>query len=408
MEILVVEDNPVTNRLLQKILEKWDHQVKTALNGKEAWDIIEGSNVRIDITDWIMPKMDGVDLCKKIRSADLDRYIYIIFLTGKDQKKDLLKGLESGADDYLAKPFDHDELKVRLRVGERIIYLEKQNQETHTKLIHTDKLASIGQLAAGVAHEINNPTGYICSNINTLGEYINDLKKLINNYIKIEELLGDNYQESNQGEIEKNIKDLEILKKKIDLEFVLEDSINIINESREGAERIKKIVTDLKDFSHVDQTEMKHVSINNGIESTLNIVWNELKYKATVEKKYGDLPEILCYPQKLNQVFMNILVNAAHSIENKGTIIISTCLRNGQVEIKISDTGKGIPEKNLSKIFDPFFTTKPVGQGTGLGLNIVYGIIKKHKGTIEVESKVGEGTTFTIRIPVGDSEEVRS
>ncbi|MCK4485579.1 MAG: GHKL domain-containing protein [Desulfobacterales bacterium] len=186
----------------------------------------------------------------------------------------------------------------------------------------------------------------------------------------------------------------------MDIDFVLDDIPNLMKESQEGAERIKKIVIDLKDFAHPGDQELKYADINRSLDSTLNIVWNELKYKSTVTKDYGDLPQVRCYPQQLNQVFMNLLVNAAQAIEKQGEINIMTRALDGKVEIAISDTGSGIPEENLSRIFDPFFTTKEVGKGTGLGLNVAYNIIKKHKGAIDVESEVGKGTTFTIRIPV--------
>jgi signal transduction histidine kinase len=162
---------------------------------------------------------------------------------------------------------------------------------------------------------------------------------------------------------------------------------------------------DLKDFAHPGEDKLQSADINQCLESTLNVVWNELKYKTTVTKAYGDLPIMQCYPHQLNQVFMNLLVNAAQAIEKKGEITVSTRADDGHVEIEISDTGAGIPKENLSKIFDPFFTTKAVGKGTGLGLNVSYNIIKKHKGTLDVNSTVGKGTTFMIRIPVSNDEQ---
>jgi two-component system NtrC family sensor kinase len=184
------------------------------------------------------------------------------------------------------------------------------------------------------------------------------------------------------------------------LDFVLKDIFELIDESKEGTERIKKIVQDLKDFAHPGQDKPKFADINQNIDSTVNVVWNELKYKADIIKDYGDLPRVQCYPQLLNQVFMNLLINGAQSIEKRGEINIKTRADNGYVEIKISDTGSGIPKENLNRIFDPFFTTKDVGKGTGLGLNVAYNIIKKHHGKIDVKSSVGKGTTFTIKIPV--------
>ncbi len=175
--------------------------------------------------------------------------------------------------------------------------------------------------------------------------------------------------------------------------------MDLIQESQEGVERIKNIVIDLKDFAHPSENKMQSADINKGLESTLNVVWNELKYKASVIRDFGPLPLVTCYPQQINQVFMNILINAAQSIDDHGEIRISTQAQDGFVMIRISDTGIGIPPENLSKIFDPFFTTKEVGKGTGLGMNVAYNIIQKHKGRIDVESTVGKGTTFTVRIP---------
>jgi len=285
----------------------------------------------------------------------------------------------------------HDELEQMLQ----------RLKETQAQVLQSEKLASIGQLAAGVAHEINNPTGFISSNLHSLASYEKDISALIAEYRSlISELNKAVATEEGRAAISEKLERIAALEKEIDIEFLLDDTPNLIKECREGTEQIKKIVIDLKDFAHPGEGKLKYADINKCLDSTLNIVWNELKYKATVTKEYGDLPEVQCYPQQLNQVFMNLLVNAAQAIENKGEIRIVTQANDGYVEIKISDTGVGIPKENLSKIFDPFFTTKEEGKGTGLGLNVTYQIVKKHKGTIDVESTVGAGTTFTIRIPV--------
>ena len=182
--------------------------------------------------------------------------------------------------------------------------------------------------------------------------------------------------------------------------FLLHDIAQIFKETQDGMRRISKIVRDMKEFSHAGSDKPEYTDVNKGLESTLNIVWNEIKYKAEVKTLYGDIPQVLCYSQQLNQVFMNILVNAAHAIEGKGVITLRTFSENGNVVIEISDTGKGISPEHLSRIFEPFFTTKPVGMGTGLGLSVAYAIIKKHNGEITVDSKVGAGTRFQVCIPV--------
>ena len=270
-------------------------------------------------------------------------------------------------------------------------------KQAQAQLLQSEKLASIGQLAAGVAHEINNPMSFIISNFGTLQEYVQDLSSLIQSYIALEEQLngGDADQtRALRDEIARQ-------KQEIDLQYVLEDLNNLIAESREGAERVRKIVQDLKEFSHVDQEEKMPTDLNKGIESTLNIVWNELKYKVTVEKDFGEIPEVMGYPMELNQVFMNLFVNAGQAIEDQGTIAIRTCQEDGYACVIISDTGTGMPPEVVKKIFEPFFTTKDVGKGTGLGLSMAYNIVQKHDGEISVDSQEGVGTTFTIKIPLG-------
>jgi len=279
-----------------------------------------------------------------------------------------------------------------------------------SQFVQTEKMASIGQLAAGVAHEINNPTGFVSSNLNVLAGYDTDIKSLIERYRAIvSDLKAGAARSANEGRssISEQLSYIAELEKEVDIDFILNDTPNLIKESQEGTDRIKKIVIDLKDFAHPGELKLNYADINKNMESTLNVVWNELKYKARVVKEYGDLPQVKCYSQQLNQVFVNLLVNAAQAIAKEGEIRISTRKIDDSVEIKISDTGAGIPKENLSKIFDPFFTTKEVGKGTGLGLNVAYNIIKKHNGTIDVESVVGKGTTFTIRIPVGSKIEDR-
>ena len=291
---------------------------------------------------------------------------------------------------------------------ENELFKSKEKKQLEAQLLQSEKMASIGRLAAGVAHEINNPTGFVSSNLKTLSDYIEDIMGLFKEYRKLISNLKKNSDICGPlSEISEQLKRIVDLENEVDLEFVLKDIFDLIDESKEGTERIKKIVQDLKDFAHPGQDKPKFADINQNIDSTVNVVWNELKYKADVIKDYGDLPRVQCYPQLLNQVFMNLLINAVQSIEKRGEINIKTRANNGYVEIKISDTGSGIPKENLNRIFDPFFTTKDVGKGTGLGLNVAYNIIKKHHGKIDVNTGVGKGTTFTIKIPVtGDQLQI--
>lgn len=245
------------------------------------------------------------------------------------------------------------------------------------QLVQSDKLAAIGTLAAGVAHEINNPIGYVNSNLNTMQKYIAKIGRYI-----------EGISAQDQQELAA-------------IQEIIADFKDALAESIEGTSRVKNIVADLKSFSRSDQNEKKFADLNEGINSTLNIVWNELKYKCTVEKELADLPDVFCVPNQLNQVFMNLLINAGHAIENKpGVIKIKTWVDDNIVHISIKDNGSGIPEDNLKKIFEPFFTTKEVGKGTGLGLSLAFDIIKKHNGNIDVTSEVGVGTEFIISVPI--------
>ncbi len=277
----------------------------------------------------------------------------------------------------------------------------KQLRTTQSQIIQTEKMASIGQLAAGVAHEINNPTAFVSSNLRTMARYQIDLIRLVDTYEKVLSELASHCDAPQHTEtVTAAMDQSRRMADEIDLEFMRDDFPDLIEESLEGAERIKKIVADLKDFAHPGKKGRVQTDINQGLDSTINIVWNEIKYNSRLEKDYDDLPPVLCYSQQINQVFMNLLINAAQAIDKDGLIVVRTRYSEDQVLVQISDNGCGIPAAIQSQIFDPFFTTKEIGQGTGLGLSMSYSIIEKHDGRIEVDSKEGEGTTFSIYLPV--------
>jgi len=270
-------------------------------------------------------------------------------------------------------------------------------KQTQAKILHQEKMASIGQLAAGVAHEINNPMGFIASNLGSLNKYV----EKISEYIRI---AADIIREFNEQAADARFGDA---RKRLKIDYILDDAKKLVAESLDGADRIKTIVQNLKNFSRADKAERKLASINECLDSTLTIVWNELKYKCTVKKNYADLPLVSCYPQQLNQVFMNLLVNAGQAIEQQGEIVIRTWKEEESVFVSVSDTGCGIPKEHLLKIFEPFFTTKDVGKGTGLGLSIGYEIVQRHNGEITVLSEIGKGTTFTVKIPIAENKSVQ-
>ena len=262
---------------------------------------------------------------------------------------------------------------------------------TQEQLLQSEKMASIGQLAAGVAHEINNPIGYVHSNLGSLQEYLHCLFQLIEIYERA----------LRSPDPKAMVPEIEDMRARCDIEFISQDLPQLMAESREGIERVTEIVRNLKEFSYSDrENACKSADLHAGLESTINIVWNEIKYKVNLERRYGKLPLVQCRLSELNQVFMNILLNASHAIKDRGQIIITTGVLDEEVWIEIEDTGQGIPEDIQQSIFDPFFTTKPVGSGTGLGLSISYSIVKKHHGRIEVRSVPGQGSCFRITLPI--------
>lgn len=312
---------------------------------------------------------------------------------GRDvtRRRQMEAELKKNQEDLIHKNKEIDESRKDIQMT--LAKLEKAHEElkaSQLKILQQEKMASIGQLAAGVAHELNNPMSFISSNLGTLDKYVH---RLID-FIQL------------QSESVAAVKDASALykidekRKEVKLDYMLEDVKVLLQESIDGADRVKKIVSELNSFSRMDQEEYKKANINECIESAVTIVWNELKYKSTLERQYGDLPLTMCYPRQMNQVFVNLLINAVNAIAGKGVITVKTWYQTECIWIEVSDTGVGIPLKNLVKVFEPFFTTKEVGKGTGLGLSITYEIIQRHKGDITVASDVGKGTAFTIRIPV--------
>jgi PAS domain S-box-containing protein len=272
-------------------------------------------------------------------------------------------------------------------IGERK-RMEAEKEQMQSFVYQQEKLASVGQLAAGVAHEINNPIGFINSNLGSLGNYS---AKLLEYVDAASNGLGAD--------------ELQHLRKKLKIDFIGQDIMDLIHESKEGIERVREIVHNLKNFSRLEDVDRKEANINDCLENTIKVIWNELKYKATVIKEYGDLSPITCFPQQLNQVFMNFLVNAVQAIEKEGEITIKTWQDDAHIMVAISDTGSGIANENMTKLFEPFFTTKEVGKGTGLGLSIAHDIIKNHNGEIRVQSEIGKGTTFTVVLPLDNKPE---
>jgi len=424
--VLVVDDDPILRTQIKHLASKFVTEIEVAADGVEGLERWRQWQPNVVVTDIFMPRMNGLEMSEAIKIEDPDAQIVVI--TSDRDSESLRRALLIGVERYITKPIDmhlladaiakcvRDQqqtedlrlsrqvasltqaLRIQLeekKVAEAELQKEKAEQlvlikrleEAHNQLLQSEKMASIGQLAAGVAHEINNPVGFVNSNLGSLQQYVGKLLTLLGAYEQHEAELA----AESRNELAK-------LKKEIDIAYLRDDVRDLLNESLGGLQRVKRIVQDLKDFSHVGESEMQWANLEDGLESTLNVVWNELKYKAEVIKDYGKIPEVECIPSQLNQVFMNLLVNAGHAIKEKGTITLRTWQDSEDVCVEVSDTGSGIPPEIINRIFDPFFTTKPVGTGTGLGLSITHGIIRKHNGRIEVTSELGKGTTFRIFI----------
>jgi two-component system NtrC family sensor kinase len=446
--ILVVDDEIAVRNIVESILLSSGYRCQTACDPAEARKLLARQTFDLVISDINMPGESGLDFLKYVKT-DFPETATII-ITVMDSNEAAKEALAVGASGYIIKPFMQSELLFCVKHTLRRNELENANQAYQTlvqkvitsqiteapvtetpqdkraikveqltaQALQSEKMAVIGQLAAGVAHEINTPIGFIGSNLSTLQEYCGELTRLIEQYRQLaNEIKSHPKQASRSGAVWGNtetesepksesepepatrIESISGLEKEMDIDFMLSDISKLVQESLDGAERINAIVADLKDFVHPGKHEPEAVDLNQCIESTLNVVRNELKYKADVIKEFGELPEIQCVRNQIHQVIMNLLVNAAQAIEEKGEIRIHTENSDGWAEITISDNGMGIANEDLEQIFKPFFTTKEIGKGTGLGLHLSDKIIREHGGTINVYSRPGAGTSFTIRIP---------
>ena len=404
--ILIVDDEPVIREVFAACLSV-RYSCVTATGVKEALAHLAREPFAIVLTDVYMPGLSGVELLREVVARYPDTAV--IMVSGIDRTQRVLDTLRLGAFDYLIKPCDLDvlehsveralERRALLCSGRRYKQdLEKQNTELarrkaelerlQAQIVHNEKMASLGQLAAGVAHELNNPAGFIHGNMDILSEYATGLERLLSLYDALtlpQELSAQ----------------VQALKEEIDYRESLADLRSIIDDCRDGAERICDVVQNLRTFSRLDEAEYKKVDLHEGIESTVRLLSRYYTSGTVILKRdYGQLPPVDCFAGQLNQVWMNLLVNAAQAVREGGEVTITTRLVSEMVMVTITDNGYGIAPEHLDKIFDPFFTTKPVGDGTGLGLSITHSVIERHGGFIKVESRLGKGTTFRVTIPV--------
>jgi two-component system, NtrC family, sensor kinase len=401
LKILVAEDDVVSGTLLRKILSKQGHDVDHGRDGLKAWEMYQAGNYRMVVSDWMMPELDGIELCRRIRELNRNDYAYIIMITGKDTKEDAVAGLEAGADDYIVKPIDKDEFLSRIRAGQRILELQDKYGRASAKLAHSEKIAAVGQLAAGIAHEINNPIGFIRSNLGTLSNYQGDIKDVLTLQSMMMKLINSSIREGMiLPDLIKITKAVGEKVKALDIQYIIDDFKDLVLDCTAGADRIGLIVNELRYFAHPDEQAYHPEHLTEIVQQVLDRLKDRLGGTIAIKVKLEDLPAIECIKSHMEQVFYNLLLNAIEAIGESGSIMIEGFYRNDEVAILISDTGRGIPERNLSKVFDPFFTTKDVGQGIGLGLTTAQNILKMINARITLESTKETGTCFRISLSV--------
>ena len=410
--IMVVDDTPANLTLLDEMLSIHFKEVRLFTDGLFALESAKSSPPNLILLDVMMPQINGYDVCQRLKADDKLKNIPVIFISAKNETFDKVKAFNVGGVDYITKPFQIEEVLARVETHLKLhfyrLQLEEKNaslknalealKDAQLQLIQSKTMASLGTLTAGIAHEINNPVNAINSSRISLKRMLDKLQQLGSLY---EQISTDNLD--SQLEIIKNYKE------EINLDVLLEGINDLLNNIERGSKRTIDIIQSLKTFTHTDLSQKENINIHENLDSTLMLLNHKIKDKITIQKDYGDVPDIQCFPGKINQVFMNLISNSIDAINEKkdesgfGKITIKTSLikksSNKFLEVSISDTGCGVPDEIKERIFEPFFTTKEVGKGTGLGLSISHGIIQNHLGSITVESKIGIGTTFTILLP---------
>ena len=410
--ILVVDDTISLLKATVYVLQGEGYRVIQAETGGEGLRLVREQRPDLVLLDVMLPDLEGTEVLREIRAdASLSDVSVLLLSSIKTNSHQQAGAINGGADGYIARPVSGEELLARIgtlfrqkdlteklraaenRLQAQVTELERVNQAlsaAQMQLLQAEKLSAIGQLAAGVAHEINNPISFVDANLGELRKYTQGLLRLVEAY---ETLAADPLNPARKKTVDYVLNDIE-------LSYLRKDLPVLFDETVDGIKRVSGIVRDLKDFSRIDAPDWGPADLHTGIESTLNILRHETRDKVEIIKDFGALPPVHCAPAQINQVIMNLVVNAVQATPALGVITLRTRCVGDTVLIEVEDTGGGIAPEHLARVFEPFFTTKPVGQGTGLGLSLSYGIIQRHGGELSVRSELGSGATFTIRLPV--------
>jgi signal transduction histidine kinase len=398
--VLVIDDNPKMLDFLCQVLSR-DYRLKCAENADRALEALRASPPDLIVSDVMMPGPDGIALCKTLKQDQRLRHIPLILLTARASLESKLSGLEAGADDYITKPFHPEELRARMAALLRMRHMEAELRRSHqqltdayqqltaaqAQLVHAEKMASLGTLVAGVAHEINNPVSFIRSSIDLISASVEELHALLTHHLQSNGEPADHPAiAALRDELERN-----------DRWIMLQENAAIC---RDGAERAARIVKDLRTFSRPGDGGRELTDLHENLDQSLRLLQGECKGRVTIHRQYGDVPRVPCDPGQISQVFLNLLANSIQAIEGKGEVFVRTSQENGHVSVEIEDDGPGMDAEVEKKIFDPFFTTKEVGKGTGLGLSIVRSLINAHGGDIHVKTEPGRGCVFTVTLPI--------
>ncbi len=399
IKILIAEDSATTRTALSGMLKSWDYDICEVADGAQAWDVFDKEVYRIVLTDWQMPDVDGLELIRRIRAKENTGFVYTILLTARSATADVVSAMADGADAYLIKPVEPEELRARIQAGVRIVNLERKLErrrqellDVRTQVLEAEKLAGIGQLAAGMAHEVNNPIAVVSGNFDVFAQGIRSLLEVLDEWESVRET------RHIAPEILQQIDDIS---RRHDLSWFRESLPRYLESTGTNVQRVRDIIGRLQDFSWHDKAKIDLIDPVQAVETTIAVLASELaRARVTIKTSFQSVSSFSCHPAQFNQAVYNVLHNAIQASSPDDVVDITTLESDQIVMIQVSDRGPGIPAQDRSRIFQPFFTTRSVGAGSGLGLSYSHRVFREAGGSISCSPRAGGGTVFEIRIPV--------